>query len=109
MAKKTDPFEKFRNATFGDGNSLSGALSGGTHKEEVDTPLPSSAPAAHQVITPVATPAKVSKNATRKMVSFHVDAEIFRRLGQLKFEMGTKYDDLYNEAIRDLLVKYGKL
>jgi len=112
MAKKTDPFEKFRNATLGDGNSLSGALSGGTHKEEVDTPLPSSAPTAPtapQVITPVATPAKVSKNATRKMVSFHVDAEIFRRLGQLKFEMGTKYDDLYNEAIRDLLVKYGKL
>ena len=112
MAKKTDPFEKFRNATLGDGNSLSGALSGGTHKEEVDTPLPSSAPAATaapQVITPVATPAKVSKNATRKMVSFHVDAEIFRRLGQLKFEMGTKYDDLYNEAVRDLLVKYGKL
>lgn len=109
MAKKTDPFEKFRNATLGDGNSLSGALSGGTHKEEVDTPLPSSAHAAPQVITSVATPAKVSKNATRKMVSFHVDAEIFRRLGQLKFEMGTKYDDLYNEAIRDLLVKYGKL
>ena len=112
MAKKTDPFEKFRNATLGDGNSLSGALSGGTHKEEVATPLPSSAPAATaapQGITPVATPEQVSKNATRKMVSFHVDAEIFRRLGQLKFEMGTKYDDLYNEAIRDLLVKYGKL
>ena len=30
------------------------------------------------------------------------------KLGQLKFEMGTKYDDLYNEAIRDLLGKYGK-
>ena len=112
MAKKTDPFEKFRNATLGEGNTLSGALSGSAHQEETGTPHPSPTPVATpapQVVTPVAAAPKVSKNATRKMVSFHVDAEIFRRLGQLKFEMGTKYDDLYNEAIRDLLVKYGKL
>ena len=100
MAKKTDPFDKFREATLGGGNPLSGALQGATIKssERVseETPLPSPA-------------AKKSKNANRKLVSFHIDNDIFLKLGQLKFEMGTKYDDLYNAAVRDLLVKYGKL
>lgn len=100
MAKKTDPFDKFREATLGGGSPLSGALQGASIRssERVpeETPLPS----------PVA---KKSKNANRKLVSFHIDNDIFLKLGQLKFEMGTKYDDLYNEAVRDLLVKYGKL
>ena len=100
MAKKTDPFDKFREATLGGGNPLSGALQGATIKssERVseETPLPSPA-------------AKKPKNANRKLVSFHIDNDVFLKLGQLKFEMGTKYDDLYNEAVRDLLVKYGKL
>ena len=100
MAKKTDPFDKFREATLGGGSPLSGALQGATirstDREREETPLPSTA-------------AKKSKNANRKLVSFHIDNDIFLKLGQLKFEMGTKYDDLYNEAVRDLLVKYGKL
>ena len=100
MAKKTDPFDKFREATLGGGSPLSGALQGATirNTERVreEAPLPSPA-------------AKKSKNANRKLVSFHIDNDIFLKLGQLKFEMGTKYDDLYNEAVRDLLVKYGKL
>lgn len=97
MAKKTDPFEKFREATLG-GSSLSSAISGAGSPDRarsVDTPLPSSV--------------KKSKNEDRKLVSFHIDKNDFLKLGQLKFEMGTKYDDLYNEAVRDLLVKYGKL
>ena len=103
MAKKSDPFEKFRQATLGTGNALSGALSSATDprdnriERQSDTPLPS--PAAQ----------KASKNANRKLVSFHINSDVFLKLGQLKFEMGTKYDDLYNEAVRDLLVKYGKL
>lgn len=100
MAKKTDPFDKFRQATLGGDNALSGALSGGAVQREArsaDSPLPSSAPQ------------KKSKNANRKLVSFHVDKDAFLKLGQLKFEMGAKYDDLYNEAIADLLVKYGKM
>lgn len=100
MAKKTDPFDKFRQATLGGDKALSGALSGAVASREdrsADAPLPSP------------TVAKKSKNANRKLVSFHIDSDVFLKLGQLKFEMGTKYDDLYNEAVRDLLVKYGKL
>ena len=103
MAKKTDPFDKFREATLGGGNPLSGALQGAvarsSERKMEEAPLPSPAPS----------PEKKSKNADRKLVSFHIDKDVFLKLGQLKFEMGTKYDDLYNEAIRDLLVKYGKL
>ena len=98
MAKKVDPFEKFREATLGGGNSLSGALSDpGARRPErpSDTPLSSTG--------------KVSKNANRKLVSFNIDKNTFLKLGQLKFEMGTKYDELYNEAVADLLKKYGKI
>lgn len=100
MAKKTDPFDKFRQATLGGDKALSGALSGATTSRDdrsAGSPLPSP------------TLQKQSKNANRKLVSFHIDSDVFLKLGQLKFEMGTKYDDLYNEAVRDLLVKYGKL
>ena len=97
MAKKTDPFDKFRSATLGGDKALSGALSGVGTREERTVPSPA----------PVVK--KESKNANRKMVSFHIDSDVFLKLGQLKFEMGTKYDELYNEAVRDLLVKYGKL
>ncbi len=99
MAKKVDPFDKFREATLGGGNALGVALSGGSEsriKHEVEAPSP--------------TPAKkVSKNANRTLKSFHVDNELFKKLGQIKYEMGISYDELYNEAIQDLLVKYGKI
>jgi len=99
MAKKQDPFEKFRAATLGGGNALSGALTGaGSPKTEREEDASRPSPAV-----------KVSKNADRKLVSFHIDKDTFLKLGQLKFESGTKYDELYNEAVRDLLVKYGKL
>lgn len=98
-AKKSDPFDKFREATLGSGGALSGALGSkprnmgnGPSDEE---PRPAAA--------------KQSKNSDRTLVSFHIDKETFRRLGTLKFEMGTKYDVLYNEAVEDLLRKYGKL
>lgn len=107
MAKKTDPFDKFREATLGGGSPLSGALQGGAarsdERKEEEAPLPS------PPSSPSASSPKKSKNADRKLVSFHIDKDVFLKLGQLKFEMGTKYDDLYNEAIRDILVKYGKL
>ena len=99
MAKKTDPFDKFRQATLGGDKALSGALSGVSTREEAHSSSPLPSPAA----------AKVSKNANRKLVSFHIDSDTFLKLGQLKFEMGSKFDELYNEAVRDLLVKYGKI
>ena len=96
MAKKIDPFDKFREATLGGGNTLGAALSGGSESHIERRPV---SPA----------PAKKSKNENRTLKSFHVDNDMFRKLGQIKFEMGISYDELYNEAIRDLLVKYGKL
>lgn len=101
MAKKSDPFEKFREATLGSSGSLSGALSSAS----ASRPAPNAEPA---VQAPVTT-AKVSKNANRRLVSFHIDNATFLKLGQLKFETGAKYDELYNEAVVDLLKKYHKL
>lgn len=101
MAKKSDPFDKFRQATLGSSGSLSGALSSAAAARPSAKPEP--APQAS------VTTAKVSKNANRKLVSFHIDNGTFLKLGQLKFETGAKYDELYNEAIVDLLKKYHKL
>ena len=102
MAKKTDPFEKFRDATLGAGSSLSGALSGTRGSKEEPK-------ASHQVKEEPAPQSKKSKNADRRLVSFHIDNATFIKLGQLKFDTGTKYDELYNEAIIDLLKKYHRL
>ena len=99
MAKKTDPFDKFREATLGSGNTLGAALSG-------SNPSPSAQEASP---APVEQKPKQSKNANRTLKSFHIDNDLFRKLGQLKYEMGISYDELYNEGIKDLLVKYGKL
>ena len=99
MAKKNDPFDKFREATLGGGNTLGAALSGGSepHVER-------------ESIQVIPSPAvKKSKNSNRTLKSFHIDNELFKKLGQIKYENGISYDDLYNEAVRDLLVKYGKL
>ena len=103
MAKKVDQFEKFRNATLGSGSALSGALSGalGATQEAKETSQPKAEPAD---VT-----ARKSKNADRRLVSFHIDNATFIKLGQLKFDTGSKYDELYNEAIIDLLKKYHRL
>ena len=103
MAAHNDQFEKFRQATLGSDGLLSGALKKGERAKQ-DNPSP--APIA---TAPAPAPVKTSKNADRRLTSFHIRNDYFRLLGQLKFEMVTKYDELYNEAIRDLLIKYGKL
>lgn len=97
MAKKQDPFEKFREATLGEDRSLSGALNSKAEDktEEVRKEEKAEKPAAAK--------------KDRKLVSFYLDGELFRKLGVLKFEEGTKYEDLYNEAVRDLLVKYNRI
>ena len=99
MAKKIDPFDKFREATLGGGNTLGAALSGGSdpRSERVEATPTVPSPAARK-----------SKNSNRTLKSFHIDNDVFRKLGQIKYENGVSYDELYNEAIRDLLVKYGK-
>ena len=112
MAKK-DPFEKFRQATLGGETKspLKAALSQEPKATEpVDTRVPvrPAAPAA-PVQEPVAQPEKVSKNNSRELVSFHLDKELKRLLGYIKFDTGKSYGDLYCEAVEDLLRKYGKL
>ncbi len=109
MAKNHDPFDKFREATLGGGNSLRGALA----QKETAPPAPAQTPAvpARKIAASEtsASEGKVSKNANRRLVSFHIDNGVFLKLGQLKFETGTKYDELYNEAVYDLLKKYGRI
>ena len=97
MAKKNDPFEKFRQATLGSGNKLGEALSGTESSSSLQT----------SDISPA--PQKKSKNSNRTLKSFHLDNDLFRKLGQIKYETGISYDELYNEAVTDLLKKYGKL
>lgn len=109
MAKK-DPFEKFRQATLGgDSESpLKAALTQEPKPEPVvDTRVPVRNPAPVQ--EPVTQPEKVSKNTNRELVSFHIDKEMKRLLGYIKFDTGKSYGDLYCEAVEDLLRKYGKI
>ena len=114
MAKK-DPFEKFRQATLGGvtESPLKAALTQEPKAEQsVDTRVPvrpNAAPVAEPVQSPVAQPEKVSKNNSRELVSFHLDKELKRLLGYIKFDTGKSYGDLYCEAVEDLLRKYGKL
>ena len=109
MAKKVDPFEKFRDATLGYSNELSDAIRIKHDPEPIQE---------EQVIVPAApqpeyventTVTKVSKNASRELVSFHIDKTTKKLLGLLKYEQERSFGDLYIEAIEDLLRKYGKL
>ncbi|MCQ2147121.1 MAG: hypothetical protein MJZ16_06345 [Bacteroidales bacterium] len=120
MAKKSkDPFEVFKQATLGSNSSLSSALSS-KPKEEVkedvkkdDSPTPSApevtAPQPSvQNTTEEKEVKKVSKNANRELVSFHISKETKKQLDYLKVEVGKSLNDFYIEAIEDLLVKYKK-
>lgn len=112
MAKKIDQFDKFREATLGRSSELSNAIYSRVQTEEEKSPSPADsysptpASASNSVQVPVA---KVSKNATRELVSFHLDKETKKLLGLLKYESDRSFGDLYIEAIEDLLRKYGKL
>lgn len=119
MAKGIDPFEKFRTAT------LSSSTLGDAVKSAPVTPAPSPAPEVPQpqpavaatplrtvpgkeeILTPVTQ--KVSKVSNKDQIGFYLDRELKRKLGMLKFELGVQYNDLYEEAISDLLRKYNKL
>ncbi len=115
MAKK-DPFEKFRQATLG-GETESPLKAALTQEPKVEPPVdtrvpvrPNVAPVVAQPVqAPVVQPEKVSKNNTRELVSFHIEKEMKRLLGYIKFDTGKSYGDLYCEAVEDLLRKYGKL
>lgn len=108
MAKK-DPFEKFREATLGGktNSPLKAALEKESQAAVVeDTRVPVRPTAAPVAPAPVE---KVGKNSARELVSFHIEKEMKRLLGYIKFDTGKSYNDLYCEAVEDLLKKYGKL
>lgn len=118
MAKKVDPFDKFRAATLGKSGELIDAISTKRSDESIPTPVPSPAdqqpfvydPVNYVNPQPVEQPVqKVSKNAGRELVSFHIAKDLKKKLGLLKYETDRSYGDLYIEAIEDLLKKYGKL
>ena len=110
MAKK-DPFERFREATLG--GQTNSPLKDALAKETPATPVVDTRVPVRNV-TPAPVPAepaaeKVSKNSSRELVSFHIDKEMKRLLGYIKFDTGKSYGDLYCEAVEGLLKKYGKL
>ena len=112
MAKK-DPFEKFRQATLG-GETKSPLQAALTQEPKTVQPVDTRVPVRPSAVAepapvPVAQPEKVSKNNTRELVSFHIEKEMKRLLGYIKFDTGKSYGDLYCEAVEDLLRKYGKL
>ena len=96
MAKNYS-FDKFRETALSSGAS----------------PLRDAATAAVDTRVPVrpepAPVAKKSKNADSVMISFNMDKQFKNLLAYVKLESGKSYNELYNEAIEDLLKKYGKL
>lgn len=116
MAKKIDPFDKFKEATLGRSSELIDAIS---PKKTEDTPAPqpketSPAPVETRYVETVVQAAtqpvvKVSKNADRELVSFHIAKDIKKKLGLLKYETDRSFGELYTEAIEDLLRKYDKI
>ena len=112
MAKK-DPFESFREATLGGANPLKDAISHDRTPIDNDPRVPvrnnTQVAGSVQPAETVSVQQKPSKNADRELVSFHIDKQLKRKLGFVKFDTGKSYGDLYCEAVEDLLKKYGQL
>lgn len=114
MAKKTkDQFDIFKEATLGTTSALSNLNPNNRRVVEVpETPLstPTEPEVKSQPATvvekPTASSEKVSKNANRELVSFHISKDVKKKLNLLKVETEKSLGDLYNEAIDDLLAKY---
>lgn len=106
MPKKSDPFDKFRNLTINGAPSIKDAMSSGDRQEEknnvtipVASPLPSPAPASRK---------HVEKSGAKEQISFFTDKEIKKALAILSCELDVNKQDLYEEALMDLLKKYHK-
>ena len=111
MAKKKDPFETFRAATLGGSSPFDQALKPKADPVVDNDPRRPVRPqdSTPAVQTTVAATDKKGKNAGRELVSFHIDRDMKRQLGFVKFDTGKSFNELYIEAIEDLLRKYGKL
>ena len=111
MAKKKDPFETFRAATLGGASPFDQALKPKPEAVVDNDPRKPVRPQDLQKTDPVtAVVADMKgKNAGRELVSFHIDKDTKRQLGFVKFETGKSFNELYIEAVEDLLRKYGRL
>ncbi|MDD5950777.1 MAG: hypothetical protein PUC53_02735 [Bacteroidales bacterium] len=121
MAKKVDQFEKFRAATLGRPSELSSVIQSSqtdARNTEVENVTPSDnlveaiRPQESLQITNTTveiSSGKVSKNADRELVSFHIAKDRKKKLGLLKYQQERSFGELYSEAIDDLLKKYGVL
>lgn len=100
---KADLFDKFKEATLGSeaDSPLKAALA---HTSAKGRPVDARFP-----VRPSVKPEKAGKNDSRELVSFHIDRDMKRLLGHVKFDTGRSYGELYGEAVEDLLRKYGKL
>ena len=133
MAKGKDPFETFKQATLS-GPSLSDAIRveaapAAQHEEATHEPSPVSdsaltlAPAsasepaqaqAHAHAVPGEATAKVAddkavRRTNSEQVSFFLEKDLKKKINLLKVETEKQLQDLYSEAIVDLLKKYGML
>ena len=112
MAKKTkDQFDIFKAVTLGTTTSLSNLNPETRQPVSKEPTLPSSDPVETPAqVTPTEQTSvaaeKVSKNANRELVSFHISKDVKKKLNLLKVETEKSLGDLYNEAIDDLLKKY---
>lgn len=131
MAKGKDPFETFKQATLS-GPSLSDAIrveaapaaqqEESTH-EPSPSPVPASTPApepaqvqaqahAHAVLaeaTAKVADDKAVRRTNSEQVSFFLEKDLKKKINLLKVETEKQLQDLYSEAIVDLLKKYGML
>lgn len=121
MAKKVDQFEKFRAATLGRPSELSSVIQS-SQTDGRNTEVENVTPSDNQVeairpqeslqitnTTVEISSVKVSKNADRELVSFHIAKDRKKKLGLLKYQQERSFGELYSEAIDDLLKKYGVL
>lgn len=121
MAKKVDQFEKFRAATLGRPSELSSVIQS-SQTDGRNTEVENVTPSDNQVeairpqeslqitnTTVEISSGKVSKNADRELVSFHIAKDRKKKLGLLKYQQERSFGELYSEAIDDLLKKYGVL
>lgn len=110
MAKGKDPFETFKQATLA-GPSLTDAIK--IDAEPAAQPEPKETPKAAPSPAPAATEKPVDDKATRRsnseQVSFFLEKDLKKKLNLLKVECEKQFQDLYTEAIVDLLKKYGKI
>ena len=113
MANTKDQFEKFKAATLGT-SSLSDAINTSdspTTKPSEKKQTVSSAVSAEpsRKVEPEKPGKGFQKANAEEQVSFFIDKNIKKQIGLLKYELGVQLKDLYEEALTDLLKKFGKI